>query len=147
MTLQEVGLIVSISGGVTALVIRPLYAKYKKWREKNPPFRRTMLRTLERMTVQINELETKAGDNSAALSRLETTANVNEEYFEAMLRERLESAYTIYAVKMGWCPSGEKRMLVDLFELHAKRGWNHIDKKYSEIIMNLPETDPSKAEK
>lgn len=144
MTLQDVGLIVSITGGLTALIARPAYAKYKKWREKNPPFRKTMLRTLEQLEIKLNTLEAKAGANSDALSRLEATASSNTEYAEAMLRERLESAYTVYAIKMGWCPSGEKRMLMDLFRLHESRGWNHINKKYREVIANLPESEPER---
>lgn len=144
LSLQVVALIVSIAGGLTALIARPAYAKYKKWREKNPPFRKTMLRTLEQMEIKLNTLEAKAGANADTLSRLEATASSNTEYAEAMLRERLESAYTVYAIKMGWCPSGEKRMLMDLFRLHESRGWNHINKKYREIIANLPESEPER---
>lgn len=141
-------LIVVIGGVVSVISIwRALIAGWKafrKWRETHPSFRRTMLRTLERLEIQVNELDAQAKTNRDALERLEGSVARSDEYFSAMLRERLESAYTMYAVRMGWCPSGEKRMLMDLFELHESRGWNHINQKYKEIIADLPESEAEK---
>lgn len=62
-----------------------------------------------------------------------------DDYNAALLRDRLESSYTIYVKMMGWCPVTVKRTLMDLFALYQERGWNHINKRYCEDIMELPE--------
>lgn len=149
---EMIRFVILVIGGVVSLITiwRALVAGwtvFRKWREKNPPFRKTMLRTLEQVEIKLNTLEAKAGANADALFRLESVAASNTEYAEIMLRERLESAYTVYAIQMGWCPSGEKRMLMDLFRLHESRGWNHINKKHREIIASLPESEQEKEKK
>ena len=107
--------------GLTKLVIQPLIKAWKRYRELHPPFRKTVLRSLEQLQKDMKR---------------------NDDYNAALLRERLESAYTVYVLRMGWCPSGEKRMLMDLFDLYTERGWNHLNKRYQEHIMALPETAP-----
>lgn len=113
----------AISGviGLVKLVVQPLVKAWKRHRERHPPFRRTVLK---------------------ALDELQTGMKQNDDYNAALLRERLESAYTVYVLQMGWCPSGEKRMLMDLFEMYTDRGWNHLNKRYRETIEALPETAP-----
>lgn len=141
MTLSELGTGVGIVVGTITIIkgVQAGWSWYKKRRIANPPFRRRMLNAIERMELKINANESRSIAAGDALQRLEANVVKTDEYFSAMLRERLESAYTIYVLQMGWCPSGEKRMLMDLFELHEARGWNHINKKYKEAIANLPE--------
>ena len=138
-----------ISGaiGLAKLVFLPAWKAWRKWRETHPPFRKRMLRGLERMEEQLNATGDQARANMLSLARLEEAVTRNDEYFSAMLRERLESAYTVYAIRMGWCPSGEKRMLMDLFDLHESRGWNHVNRRYREIIASLPESEAERERK
>lgn len=118
---KTIGIIVgSISGaiGLAKLVVTPVIRRYRTWRHNHPRFRSIVLRTLKELQIGMDR---------------------NDDYNAALLRERLESAYTVYVLQMGWCPSGEKRMLMDLFDLYIANGWNHINKRYKETIDALPE--------
>lgn len=55
-----------------------------------------------------------------------------------MQRERLESAYAIYCEILGWCPSGEKTVLSDIYKHYKKAGHNHIAENYIDRILELP---------
>ncbi len=56
-----------------------------------------------------------------------------------MQRERLESAHAIYAHCLGWCPSGEKTVLSDIYRHYVRRGNNHIAGEYIRDICSLPD--------
>ena len=56
-----------------------------------------------------------------------------------MQRERLESAHAIYVNCLGWCPSGEKTVLSDIYKHYTSRGNNHIAEDYIERLVALPE--------
>jgi hypothetical protein len=119
---KELGIIVGTIGGIIGLckvVVMPLVKSYQRWRVSHPPFKRTVLSTLKQL---------KKGQEGF------------DDFNAALLRERLESAYTIYFLEMGWCPSGEKRLIKELFDIYEKRGWNHIDLKHRESMMSLPES-------
>ena len=60
-----------------------------------------------------------------------------------MQRERLESAHAIYAHCLGWCPSGEKTVLSDIYRHYVRRGNNHIAGEYIRDICSLPDHPPS----
>lgn len=106
-------------------LISAIKKAYAKWREKHPTFRRTVLTALEELKQGQRELE---------------------DYNAAMLRERLESAYTVYVKEMGWCPSGQKRMVLQLFEIYEEKGWNHLSDCYKQEITDLPESKEKRKE-
>lgn len=56
-----------------------------------------------------------------------------------MQRERLESAHAIYVTCLGWCPSGEKTVLSDIYKHYVNAGHNHIADDYIDRILSLPE--------
>ena len=123
--LKFIGLVVgTVTGvwGLARLVVAPLKKRYTAWRLKHPAFREKVLDALNVISDRMDQLD---------------------DFQAAMLRERLESAYTVYAIDMQWCPTGEKHMLVELYDLYTSRGWNHINKRYREIIMALPEHPPN----
>lgn len=120
--LKQLGIAVgAVAGtiGLIKLIFGPLIDARKRWKEAHPPYRKTVLRTLK----ELKDYQSRFDDYNAA-----------------MLRERLESAYTVYVLEMGWCPASEKRNLQELFEIYENLGWNHIDSRNREIIMSLPES-------
>jgi hypothetical protein len=119
---KDIGIMVGTISGIIALiklVIMPIAKAWRKWREKHPPFRRTVLQALE---------------------QLQNGQTINEDFMVAFLRERLEDAYVKYVLDMGWCPSREKRLLGDLFKISEAKGWDHLDERHRELIMSLPES-------
>lgn len=131
--LKTLGLILSTATGIMAflkLIFVPLKNAYGRWRIKNPPFKRTVLRQLEKLSTELES------------NRLEY-----EDYFAALIRERLESAYTIYVLRLGWCPIGEKSMLMELFDMYSAKGFNHLSVNYKEKIQALPESEAEKNER
>lgn len=126
---KEIGIVVgTISGviGLATLVIAPLVKAHRRWREKHPPFRKTVL---------------------TALKHLEEGQRSSEDFAAALLRERLESAFVVYVQEMGWCPSGEKRRLHELYKFYESKGWGDlVDKKQKDIILALPERKDKRVE-
>lgn len=124
--LKHIVLVISLFSGAIGLwklVFLPLWNWWKKYRVKNPSFRKSVLLSLQRLELGLKK---------------------NDDYTAALIRERLESAYTIYVLTLGWCPSGEKRMLMDLFALYEEGGHNHLDLQYKNKILVLPEVEPKK---
>lgn len=56
-----------------------------------------------------------------------------------MQRERLESAHAVYCLVLGWCPSGEKQVLADIYRHYKQGGHNHMAEDYIEKICELPD--------
>lgn len=69
--------------------------------------------------------------------------NINE-VITLMQRERLESAHAIYVNCLGWCPSGEKTVLSDIYRHYIGAGHNHIAKEYIDDICSLPDHPPQR---
>lgn len=126
---KEIGIVVGTIGGIIGLVklvVAPLVKAHKQWREKHPPFRKTVLATLKHLEI---------GQRSS------------EDFNAALLRERLESAYVVYVMEMGWCPSSQKRRLNELFKFYESKGWGDlIDTKQKDAILALPERKEKRVE-
>lgn len=56
-------------------------------------------------------------------------------------RERLQSGHAIY-IEIGYCPSGEKEVLDEIFQRYKKKELNHFTQKQFDDIMKLPEHPP-----
>jgi hypothetical protein len=54
-------------------------------------------------------------------------------------RDNIERAYCMFVVEHGYCPSGMKQSIYDMYEYYLKKGNNHIAKERVEEIMRLPE--------
>lgn len=111
---------------VIKLVFQPLVKRIKRYRQEHPHFRRTVMQ---------------------ALRELQDGQKRFDDYNAAILRERIESAYTLYVLMMGWCPTGEKKMLAELFELLKQTDWDYMGEKYRAEIMALPVSPPEQREK
>lgn len=56
-------------------------------------------------------------------------------------RERLQSGHALYT-EVGYCPSGEKEVLEEIFRRYKKKELNHFTEKQFDDIMKLPEHPP-----
>lgn len=122
--IKTIGVIVSaIMGGITLIrfILSPIWKKYKAWREVHPPFRKTVLKSLEHLQEGMKQ---------------------NTDFIGALARERLEGAYTLYVHQMKWCPFSEKEKLHAIFDQYRESGMNHLSLKNMEAIFDLPEFPP-----
>ncbi|MGI6691117.1 MAG: hypothetical protein ACOX63_09830 [Christensenellales bacterium] len=116
----------TIIGTITgALGLAALIKKgWNKWREKHPPFRRTVLTSLDQI---------KCGQKRF------------EDFNAATLRERLGSAYLVYVKEHGWCPRSQKEKITVLFDLYKENYGNTADNILMDQdkaeIMALPESE------
>lgn len=56
-------------------------------------------------------------------------------------RERLQSGHALYT-EIGYCPSGEKEVLEEIFRRYKKKDLNHFTQKQLDDILKLPEHPP-----
>lgn len=54
-------------------------------------------------------------------------------------RDNIERAYCMFVVEHGYCPSGMKESISDMFESYKSKGYNHIAQSRIDEIMALPE--------
>lgn len=54
-------------------------------------------------------------------------------------RDSLERSYCMFVIEHGYCPSGMKRAIADMFEEYNKNGHNHIARERMQELMELPE--------
>ena len=54
-------------------------------------------------------------------------------------RDNIERSYCMFVIEHGYCPSGMKQSLNDMYQYYTDRGYNHIAKGRIEELMSLPE--------
>lgn len=97
------------------------------------------------MTVDTNLMLTIAGWITAIgviwsfLKKIIKPVQNMNEAITLMQRERMESAHAIYSVVLGWCPSGEKTVLSDIYRHYRDSGHNHMAEDYIDRICALPD--------
>lgn len=117
----------ALTGWYAAL--KPLfnYFKEKKRRKqeaieavikKDKEYRQTVLDKLDSLHQRIDE-------NDISLALLQ--------------RDNIERAYCMFVIEHGYCPSGMKQSIGDMYQYYADRGYNHIAKGRVEELMSLPE--------
>lgn len=116
-----------ITGWYAAL--KPLFSAYlTRRRRKREAIEATLKADKEyRQTVldKLNLLDQHIISNDAALALIQ--------------RDNIERAYCMFVVEHGYCPSGMKQAIYDMYEYYYKQGHNHIAKERVDEIMNLPE--------
>lgn len=59
-------------------------------------------------------------------------------------RDAIERTYFTCVTEHGYCPSGMKIAMGEMYKSFKKRGYNHVAKDRVEEIMRLPEFPPNK---
>lgn len=54
-------------------------------------------------------------------------------------RDNIERAYCMFKMEHGYCTSGMKEAIADMYESYKSRGYNHIAKSRIEELLALPE--------
>ena len=54
-------------------------------------------------------------------------------------RDNIERSYCMFVIEHGYCPSGMKQSLNDMYQYYTDRGYNHIAKGRVEELLSLPE--------
>ena len=122
---------VAITGAIIGwmAVLRPLWDAYKVKRahskkaieesvKSDKEYRQTVLDKLEALDIAI-----KFMDNSIA----------------DLQRDNIERAYCMFKMEHGYCTSGMKEAIVDMYESYKARGHNHIAESRIKELLALPE--------
>ena len=127
--------ILKISAAVTAAILgwmavfKPLWAAHKAKKAKRQDaigkvinddraYRETVLNKLDQLNGRICGVE-----NSIA----------------ELQRDNIERSYCMFKVEHGYCPSGMKESISDMYESYKARGYNHIAKSRVDELLALPE--------
>ena len=124
-------ILVSAAAALTGwyAALKPLfnYFKEKKRRKQeaieaviknDKEYRQTVLDKLDSLYQRIDE-------NDVSLALLQ--------------RDNIERSYCMFVIEHGYCPSGMKQSLNDMYQYYTDRGYNHIAKSRIEELMSLPE--------
>ena len=122
---------VAITGAIIGwmAVLRPLWDAYKLKKAQRQrvieealkvekEYRQTVLDKLEALDIAI-----KFMDNSIA----------------DLQRDNIERAYCMFKMEHGYCTSGMKEAIVDMYESYKARGHNHIAESRITELLALPE--------
>lgn len=57
-------------------------------------------------------------------------------------RDNIERAYCMFVMEHGYCPSGMKGAIADLYDSYSAKGHNHIARSRVDELLALPEFPP-----
>lgn len=117
----------ALTGWYAAL--KPFITAFKdRKRKRQEAIERTLKEDKEyRQTVldKLNLLDIHIIDSDKALALLQ--------------RDNIERAYCMFVIEHGYCPSGMKQSIYDMYSYYTKKGNNHIAGERVQQIMQLPE--------
>jgi hypothetical protein len=117
----------ALTGWYAAL--KPFITAFKdQKRKRQEAIERTLKEDKEyRQTVldKLNLLDIHIIDSDKALALLQ--------------RDNIERAYCMFVIEHGYCPSGMKQAIYDMYNYYTKKGNNHIAGERVQQIMQLPE--------
>ena len=73
------------------------------------------------------------------LDSLHQRIDENDVSLALLQRESIERAYCMFVIEHGYCPSGMKQSINDMYQYYTDRGYNHIAKGRVEELLSLPE--------
>lgn len=73
------------------------------------------------------------------LDDLHTRVCENDTSLAILQRDNIERSYCMFVLEHGYCPSGMKQSISDMYQYYTDRGYNHIAKGRVEELMSLPE--------
>lgn len=127
--------ILKISAAITGAIIgwmavlRPLWDAYKAKKERKQKAIEDALKA--DMTYRKLVLEKLDGMDSRITSMDNSIADLQ--------RDNIERAYCMFKMEHGYCTSGMKEAISDMYESYKARGHNHIAKSRIDELLELPE--------
>ena len=73
------------------------------------------------------------------LGALDTRIASMDNSIADLQRDNIERAYCMFKLEHGYCPSGMKESISDMYESYIARGHNHIAKTRIDELLALPE--------
>ncbi len=127
--------ILKVSAAITGAIIgwmavlRPLWDAYKAKKERKQKagqdalkadimYRKLVLEKLDGMDLRITSMDNSIAD---------------------LQRDNIERAYCMFKMEHGYCTSGMKEAISDMYESYKARGHNHIAKSRIDELLALPE--------
>ena len=77
------------------------------------------------------------------LDSLHQRVDENDISLALLQRDNIERSYCMFVIEHGYCPSGMKQSINDMYQYYTDRGYNHIAKGRVEELMSLPEFPPN----
>ena len=136
---ERIKIIASISAALTGAIIgwmavlRPLLEALKT-------------RRVQRQKAIEEALRVDKEYRQEVLNRLEslgTHIQSMDSSIAELQRDNIERAYCMFKMEHGYCTSGMKEAIADMYESYKARGFNHIAESRIKELMALPEY-PSK---
>lgn len=127
-------LLISAAAALTGwyAALRPLFnfcvARRKRRREAIEAVLKADKEYRQTVLDKLTSLEQHEKDTDTALALIQ--------------RDNIERAYCMFVVEHGYCPSGMKHAIYDMYLYYTKRGNNHIAKDRVDELMELPEFPP-----
>ena len=124
-------ILVSAAAALTGwyAALKPLFNYFKeKKRRKQEAIEAVIQNDKEyRQTVldKLDSLHQRIDENDVSLALLQ--------------RDNIERSYCMFVIEHGYCPSGMKQSINDMYQYYTDRGYNHIAKGRIEELMSLPE--------
>ncbi len=127
--------ILKVSAAITGVIIgwmavlRPLWDAYKAKKDRKLKTRQDTLKADQEYRQLV--LEKLDGMDSRITSMDNSIADLQ--------RDNIERAYCMFKMEHGYCTSGMKEAISDMYESYKARGHNHIAKSRIDELLALPE--------
>ena len=120
----------ALTGWYAAL--KPLFSYFKEKKRRKQEAIEAVIKTDKeyRQTVldKLDELHARVCENDTSLAILQ--------------RDNIERSYCMFVIEHGYCPSGMKQSINDMYQYYTDRGYNHIAHERVDALMSLPEFPP-----
>ena len=122
---------VAITGAIIGwmTVLRPLWDTYKSKKAHRQ-------RTIEEAVKAEKEYRQMVLDK---LEMLDISIKFMDNSIADLQRDNIERAYCMFKMEHGYCTSGMKEAIVDMYESYKARGHNHIAESRITELLALPE--------
>ena len=132
---ENIRVIASISAALTGAIIG--------WMAVLRPFMEAMkARRAQRRKALEDTLRMDKEYRQEGLDRLEslgTQVKSMDSSIAELQRDNIERAYCMFKMEHGYCTSGMKEAIADMYESYRARGFNHIAESRIKELMALPE--------
>lgn len=117
----------ALTGWYAAL--KPLFSYFKEKKKRKQEAIEAVIKADKeyRQTVleKLDDLHARVCENDTSLAILQ--------------RDNIERAYCMFVIEHGYCPSGMKQSINDMYQYYTDRGYNHIAHERVDALMSLPE--------
>lgn len=132
---QEINTLLTVSAAITGAIIgwmavlRPLWDTHKAKRAQKQ-------RAIE-ATLKADQSYRKAVIDK--LEALDAKIVCMDNSVADLQRDNIERAYCMFKMEHGYCTSGMKEAIADMYESYKARGYNHIAESRIKELLALPE--------